>query len=407
MVKKLCMTAVSLLVSIMALAQLDKDSTVMIIDGMKVPLVEKKYVAPTHFVDNWYIGLAGGTYGNYGSNDSHSGFFQLFGPAASFTVGKEITPVSGFRLQIFAGRNTGVKGVDKSFEGYDGGLDNYHNRYNWTSYGLSIQYLPNFTNMIMGFREKRIFALKGIIGIGGSVSQNYNTEKRGFEVLDKGDKGGNGDTYANKRRSLVQLTAGLQANFILSPKWDINVEALANFLDNSYDSNTRTKNTWDGHFDLLVGATYHFKNKGGVTPGFFYPRHDMDIYKKRLDAIDDLRDKARQRRKEVEEEIPDTIDVDAHVMYTLIAFDEGSTTVDRLQQTNIFTTASAWVKAPKSIIYITNSTAVDDKLFRARAEAITNILLERYEIPASRIKIEADEQKVKPSASYIVFIIND
>lgn len=401
------MTAMSLLMSVVAMAQVDKDSTFMIIDGMKVPLVEKKYIAPTHFVDNWYIGLAGGTYGNYGSNDSHSGFFQLFGPATSFTVGKEITPVSGFRLQIFAGRNTGVKGADDTFKDNNILEDNYRNRYNWTSYGLSIQYLPNFTNMIMGFRENRIFALKGIIGIGGSVSQNYNTEKRGFAVLDPGGKGGNGDTYANKRRSLIQLTAGLQANFILSPKWDVNVEGLVNFLDNSYDSNTRTKNTWDGHFDLLIGATYHFKNKGGVNAGFYYPRHDMEIYKKRLDAINDLRDKARQRREEVAEETPDTVNIDAHVMYTLIAFDEESATVDRLQQTNIFTTANAWVKAPRSIIYITNSTAADDKLFRTRAEAIKDILLERYEIPAARIKIIADEKKILPSGSYIVFIVND
>ena len=52
-----------------------------------------------------------------------------------------------------------------------------HNRFKWNSYGLSIDYLLNFTNLILGFRENRKFHLQGIVGIGGSVSRNYTTGK--------------------------------------------------------------------------------------------------------------------------------------------------------------------------------------------------------------------------------------
>ena len=55
----------------------------------------------------------------------------------------------------------------------------------------------------------------------------------------------------------------------------------------------------------------------------------------------------------------------------------------------------------------TNSTAVDDKLFRKRAEAIRDILLERYEIPASKIRIIASEKDIKPIGDYIELIVND
>ena len=50
-----------------------------------------------------------------------------------------------------------------------------HDRFKWNSYGMSIDYLLNFTNLIMGFRENRKFHLQGIVGIGGSVSRNYTT----------------------------------------------------------------------------------------------------------------------------------------------------------------------------------------------------------------------------------------
>jgi len=408
MVRKICFSVVTLLSSVVAMAQgqLSNDSTVTVIDGMKVPLVERKFVAPTHFQDNWYIGTYGGVTSNFGSDDSHSGFFQIMGPAAAITVGKEITPVSEIRLQVNYNRNSGV--TDDSFAGTF--ADMTHNRFRWNTFGLNIDYMPNFTNLLCGFRENRFFHFKGLLGLGGSVSSGYTTDKFANALgMDNSHTNQleNKDKYDSRRRSLIQIRAGLAGTFLVAPNWHINVEAVENFLDNSFDSNPTTKNIWDGHLDVMVGVTYHFKNKGGVNPGFYYPRHDMTVYKKKMEIAKNLRDKADKRKKEVEETPAEVIDINAHVMYTLIAFDEGETTVDRLQQTNIYTTANAWTKSPRSIIYITNSTGQDNKLFQKRAEAIRDILLERYEIPFAMIKVVANEKNIKPTGDYIEFIVND
>ena len=108
MVKRIVITMATVLVSTVASAQNRGDSTVTLFDDLKVPLVEKKYVANTNFQDNWYLSLYGGVTSNFGSDCSHSGFFRLMGPAAMLAVGKEITPVSGVRFQINYNRNTGV-----------------------------------------------------------------------------------------------------------------------------------------------------------------------------------------------------------------------------------------------------------------------------------------------------------
>ncbi|MBQ9666038.1 MAG: hypothetical protein IJV33_06175 [Bacteroidaceae bacterium] len=401
-------------VSVMAFAQNDKDSIAQIFEELKAPLVEKRYVANTHFQDNWYIGLYGGVTSNWGSDDSHSSFWRVMGPAAAITVGKEITPISGFRMQINYIRNTGV--TDDLFGEVamdDGSKVDYgwmnHNRFKWNSYGLNLEYLLNFTNLICGFRENRKFHFQGIVGIGGSVSRGYTTEK--FAEAQSMDNSHaqqlwNQDKYQNRQHSLVNIRAGLAGTFMIARNWNLHIEAVENILDNSYDSNPTTKNTWDGHLDVLLGLSYRFNNKGGQAPGFYYPRHDMEVYRQRLKDINDTREKTKKRRAELEE-MTDTIDVEAQVMYTLIAFDANEATVDRLQQTNIYTTAYAWAKSPRSIIYITNSTAVDDKLFRKRAQAILDILLERYEIPASKVRIVADEKNIKPVGDYIEFIVND
>ena len=419
MVKKIVITMAAVLLSIVASAQDRADSTVALFEDLRVPLVEKKYVANTNFQDNWYISLYGGVTSNFGSDDSHSGFFRLMGPAAVLALGKEITPVSSVRFQINYNRNTGVTDDqfgDVTIKDVASGLDAIkdmswmnHNRYKWNSYGLAVDYLLNFTNLVLGFRENRKFHLQGIVGIGGSVSRNYTTGKfaEAQNIDNSHDKQlENKDKYDNRQHSLICLRAGLAGTIMVARNWNLHVEAIGNILDNSYDSNPTTSNTWDGHVDYLLGVSYRFNNKGGVAPGFYYPRHDMTEYIKRVNDINDIRDRTKRRRQELEE-MTDTVDVEAQVMYTLIAFDEGDTTIDRLQQTNIYTTAYAWARNSRSIIYITNSTGVDDKLFRKRAEAIRNILLERYELPASKIRVIASEKDIQPVGDYIELIVND
>lgn len=415
MVKRIVITMAAVLVSIVASAQNQGDSTVTLFDDLKVPLVEKKYVANTNFQDNWFVTLYGGVTSNFGSDDSHAAFFRLMGPAAAIAVGKEMTPVSTVRFQINYVRNTGV--TDDQFGQVldDAGsiLKDYswmnHNRFKWNSFGLDVEYLLNFTNLILGFRENRKFYLQGIIGIGGSVSSGYTTTKFAEAQGINNSHGAqlqNKDKYDTRQHSLINLRAGVAGTFMIARNWNLHIEAIGSVLDNSYDSNPTTSNTWDGHVDYLLGVSYRFNNKGGQAPGFYYPRHDMTEYIKKMNDIDDIRDRTKRRRQELEE-MTDTIDVDAQVMYTLIAFDENDTAIDRLQQTNIYTTAYAWAKSPRSIIYITNSTGVDDKLFRKRAEAIRDILLERYEIPASRIMVIASEKDIKPVGDYIELIVND
>ena len=422
MVKKIGLLMVAVLMSIAASAQNLRDSTITLFEDLKVPLVEKKYVANTNFQDNWYLSLYGGVTSNFGSDDSHSGFFRLMGPAAMLAVGKELTPISGLRFQINYVRNTGVTDDQFAFiKDHDGNWqatkygDLTHNRFKWNSYGLSIDYLLNFTNLILGFRENRKFHLQGVVGIGGSVSRNYTTGPYVEAIKDiTGDENYNShanqlhnrDKYDNRQHSLICLRGGLAGTFMVARNWNLHVEAVASILDNSYDSNPTTSNTWDGHVDYLLGVSYRFNNKGGMAPGFYYPRHDMTEYMIRMRDINEIRDKTKRRREELEA-MTDTIDVDAQVMYTLIAFDENDTAIDRLQQTNIYTTAYAWARNSRSIIYITNSTGVDDKLFRKRAEAIRDILLERYEIPASKIRVVASEKDIKPIGDYIELIVND
>ena len=403
--KKILFCVICAVMTVVAAAQRtnDNDSIIQILDEMGVPRVEKNYIANSSFVDNWYVGLYGGLTSNWGSDVSHAPFFRVMGPAAAMTIGKEITPISAVRLQMNYIRNTGV--TDNQF-GSDFS-DLFHKRYRWNSYGLNIDYLLNFTNLIFKFREGRKFYLQGVIGIGGSVSRNYDTGRfSDGQDNSHGAQLNNNDKYDNRQHSLVNLRAGLATTFWVARNWTLHAELVGNLLDNSYDSNPTTENTWDGHNDLLVGISYRFNNKGKQKPGFYYPRHDIEVYKRKLAEIGDIRDKTNKRLNDLAEQT-DTLDVDAKVIYTLIAFDANDATVDRLQQTNIYTTVLAWARDPKNLIYITNSSGVDDRLFRRRVKSIVDILVERYEVPVNKLRVFANEKDIKASGDYIECIVND
>ena len=139
MLKRISTAIVVMCVCLVTYAQSGaSDSLATIFDDLKVPLVEKKYVANSNFQDNWYISLYGGVTSNWGSDDSHASFWRVMGPAAAIAVGKELTPISGFRMQINYVRNTGVTdnlfdaGTSESGETYDFS-DLTHNRYKWNS----------------------------------------------------------------------------------------------------------------------------------------------------------------------------------------------------------------------------------------------------------------------------------
>lgn len=350
------------------------------VEGVRIPVVDKMHVEQTRFGYNWYWGIQAGVLQSWGSNTSNLGLGQKLNPTISLTLGKEITPISEARFELFYGRNTGYK----------------DEKYNWNTAGLYVAYLPNLTNLFWGYGERRSWNLKAVIGAGLESGWGFSNN------LEKTYEHG---LFLN---SLIGLEAGLHAAFRLNDRMKFTVEATEHFLDDSFDRNRdQADHTWDGHLNVKVGITYHI---GEVyhKRHFQHVRNDMTLYAEQQKELDDLREKADSLRKNPNV-VSVPVEVNKDIVYTLIAFDPKTTTVDRLQQANIFTTAKIWETRPDSYIYITNSTGENDKLFRDRAESIKRLLKERYNISDSNIKIEASEADVRKGKTQtsIIFIVNE
>ena len=361
-------------------------------EAMTQILKEEDYVFPMTITDNWHAGLHLGAMHSWGSYDDEAGWFKRTRFAAALTFGKYLTPVNDVRFQLFYGRGTGVRGADTKFDAanypynlaHEQGLADFHT-YNWHTAGISAQWLPNFTNLFLGYNPERRFTISGLVGIGLEHTWSYSEKELSIVSV-----------WAEKAKSaaprnLVDLEFGVVADFKINDRWYANAEVTDRFLDDTFDG-LISDQKWDGHLDILLGLTYFIPGK---------PRKSVAENRPYVPVI--------QNEYQI---VSQEVDVDKEVIYTLISFDQGSNEVPRLQQNNVYQTAQAYSERPNSRIFITNSSKLDDKTFRQRAWAISKLLNQRWQIPLENIWIDADEAHIKqlqiPAVkSYVIFIINE
>ncbi len=354
----------------------------------------EEYEFPMDIRDNWHLGLHVGAMHSWGSYDDEVGWLKRTNFAAALTFGKYLTPVNDVRFQLFYGRGTGVRGADDKYDAtfypydiaHENALADFHT-YRWHTAGISAQWLPNFTNLFMGYNPERRFSISGLVGIGLEHTWSYNEKELSIVSV-----------WAEKAKSaaprnLVDLEFGLVADYKLSNRLFLSLDVIDRFLDDTFDG-LISNQKWDGHLDILLGLTYFIPRK----PRDKEPYGEFFLHRPIVEPVSG--------------QITNYVDVDKDVIYTLISFDEGTVEVPRLQQNNVYQTAQAYKSTPKSNIFITNSNKLDDATFHKRAWAISKLLHQRWQIPYENIWVDADEDHIQklqmPNVkTYIIFIINE
>lgn len=374
-------------------------------------LKSEDYNFPTKFTDNWHVGLMVGAMNSWGSYDEEAGWLDRTNFAAALNFGKYVTPINDVRLQFIYGRGTGVRGLDNAYK--KGNLEHYpydfetekqiadFHTYNWNTVGIAAQWLPNLTNLILGYKPDRRFTISALVGIGLEHTWGYTEDRLSYVSVWAEKK------TAATSRDLVALQYGLTADLRLTNRLKMLFEVTENHLDDAYDG-LISDQKWDGHLNMLVGLDYTIPSKNSRD------REKSPFYDKYLPLANEIAanrdaiDNALANRQTV----VDAKDVTKQVTYTLISFDNGKIEVPRLQQNNVYQTAQAYKSAPHSKIFITNSNKLDDNQFHQRAWAISKLLNQRWQIPLEDIWVDADESHIQklqiPEAkNYIIFIINE
>lgn len=371
-------------------------------------LSEETFIFPTSLSDGWHLSAHAGIFQSWGSYTEEADFLNKTNPAFGISIGKYLSPVNDLRFQILWGRNTGVYGRDHLNE-WGHHVPNWH----FQSLSLSAQYLPNLTNLFYGFDENRRFMFSAMAGI--SLIRTFGYARHNSETKASLDSMSvwSESPRAGVPRSLVGLEFGLLAEYRLTEKTRLSLEVSNTFVDDIYDGRI-SKHVWDGHFNILLGLTWHLFNNR-VANGRIRNRIDATKYDRVKEVIRRNREKAKEMEDHPNVEVEEK-DVHKKVTYTLVAMNKDQTNVPRLQQANVYTTATLWktftAQKHKTMIFVTNNNKQNNQTFRNRAWSICNLLSQRWSVPTEDISVVADEDMIKNMDligydHYIIVVINE
>lgn len=327
----------------------------------------------TKLMDNWSVGIKAGAI----TPLTHSAFFKNARPAFGVGIGKQMTPIFGMEFQGMGYVNTSPSktAIDMS--------------------DVSLLGKINLMNVFSSYTgTPRLFEIEAVAGMGWL---HY------YAV-------GDGDENSWSTRF------GMNMNFNLgeSKAWTLSLRpAVVYDMQGDYYESRSRFNANNAAFELTAGLTYHFMGSNGkryISDVRVYNQAQIDDLNAEINA---LRGQVNNRNAELsnavqrvnglQKELEDcrtkvvpvaTVVQTNRIPESIITFRQGRSTVDASQLPNVERVASYMKKYPSTKVVIKGyaspegSQAVNDRIAKARAEAVRTILVNKYKISTSRIIAE-------------------
>ena len=329
-------------------------------------------VEGTKFTDNWSVEVNAGAI----TPLTHSAFFKSMRPGFGVGFSKQLTPIFGLGFQGMGYINTTPSKT--AFDVSD----------------VSLLGKVNLMNLFASYQgQPRLFEIEAVAGMGWL---HYYASSDGDQNSWSTRFGMNFNFNLGESKA---WTLGLQPAIVYDMQGDFN-RAKSRFNVNS------------AAFEITAGLTYHFKTSNGnhyFTKVKVYNQAEIDDLNSSINALrGEVNNKnselnnAVQRISGLQRDLEDcrTKTVPAAVVKTsrvpesIITFRQGRSVVDASQLPNVERVASYMKKHPDTRVVIKGyaspegSIEVNDRIAKARAEAVKNILVKKYKINIDRITAE-------------------
>ena len=365
------------------------------------------------FFDNISVTLKGGAimpYQGYAFWPSARGIFGL-------ELRKQLTPVFGLGVEGEATINT--TSWDKPDKYWGPKSPNIIDHTLAGMFGT-----VNLSNLFGGYQGiPRFFELEGVIGAGW-LHAFHRTEAANMY-------GNDYNSWYTKAGANLNFNLGESRawTFSLKPSvvWDMNGDIMIPYRDN-----TNARARWNGEphngksqmnanhaaVELEAGITYHFKGSNGERYITFcpykYSQDDIDALngqinglRNQLNGLQGDLDAANARNAQLQRDLdaakkqkPETVDKtkyverDAMYMNVLVHFKVNKTNITADQQPNVERVAMYLKNNPTATVDIKGYASPEGphdnniKLANGRAEAVKNMLINKYKIDPSRINAQ-------------------
>ena len=317
---------------------------------------QSNYAGSSKFTDNVSVGVVGGVETNLNQWNWPNG------AVAGIVINKEITPVFGVTLE-------GTTGIN-NIANWAKPVTHFHCGNTFDGISTYLTARVNLTNAIW----------------------KYNGKPRKFEV--EANAGPGYGFLLHQEYNALLVKAGLNLNYNVTDAWTIALRPAV-----VYDLNgTGTFNTNHSIGQVTAGIVYHFKTSNG-TRSFkkakLYNQSEVDALNAK---IKDLQSNLETANKAVKTNAINTVDT----VYTespsslgnVVSFTLNSAKVDETQMANLDNAVRILKENPDLKVTLkgyadknTGSATYNKRLSVRRAEAVKNVIVDKYGIDTDRIDV--------------------
>ena len=337
---------------------------------------DKYKVETNRFWSNWFISVGAGPQILFSDHDKQMKFGDRISPALDIAVGKWFTPGIGVRF-MYSGlslngatqngsHSDGTPISGKPWHGY--WLENQDINF----YHFHFDALFNFSNLLCGYNEKRIWNCIPYGGLGVIKATN------------------------SPSRTDIAANFGILNTFRLSSAWDINLDLRGTMMSDEFDGEVGHRGG-EGLFAATVGFTYKIKPRGWDRSKTVVRTNEAAINNLRR-QIDEMRaENERLKRALAENQKPTREVVKQIVTRNLVIFPIGKSELSNEARANLSLLAEVIKKADSDAVFTitgyadagTGNKRINDRLSKERAQAVYDCLVNEFGIPESQLRMDS------------------
>lgn len=371
---------------------------------------EMAYLDDYHFLDNIFVAGQIGISHSMSENTRFGRFFDNEKLSFNIGVGKWFYP--SFGLRITAGLHPQVGRAEWEISD---AYPEYFGNYTYNMFSGYVDGLVNLTNILLKYKEDRVFNLVGIIGLGYNHTFGFDKTKCAIMAagLDANKKPRYNNPDAGERvigydvntnpGNFFAAHVGLQGRWKVSPAWDVVAEVTFNGTDDKYNGHEYDR-VYDTYFDVLIGAQFHFKDCHGRRRFHYVKNLNSAV----LERLAKMKDDENERLNEANMAVPEIFEKLKfnEALQTTVSFYVDRYYITDAQKKNVKSVATFLATHPDINLIVTGYADIETaypaynlRLSQKRAQAVYDMLVNEFHVPENRLRIDYKGDTVQPYTS--------
>lgn len=371
MKKNILMSVLLLLMGITVYAQEDfsKSTTTTTI----VENADKYKVETNRFWSNWFVSVGGGAQMYFGDHNVQMAFGDRLSPALDIAFGKWFTPGIGVRA-MYSGlsiKGATQNGSHSTGKVYDASQWLDEQKFDFMNIHGDVMF--NASNLLCGYNEKRFWSVTPYVGVGWIL------------------------TWETPRARNFNASLGVINSFRLSSAFDLNLDVRGTATKDEFDGEIGGRKE-EGLLSVTLGITYKFPKRTwgrSTVKTITFSDEELRSMRERLNAMNEENGRLKDELVVASNKTPEKV-VETSILAApcLVTFQISRSILSNEARVNLGFQAELMKKNKNAIYTIigycdkgTGTKEFNQRLSKARAEAVYNCLVKEFGVPTSQLRV--------------------